>query len=102
MVTTVVLINAERGKVNDVAQALVDIPGVTEVFSVAGRWDLVAILRVSDNEAMADLVTQGVHTTPGIVHTETMLAFKAYSRHDLARLFSIGMEEDSVPSGEPS
>ncbi len=93
MVTAVVLINVERARVNDVAQALVEFQGVTEVFSVAGRWDLVAILRTRSNEEMADLVTSSIQAVPGILRTETLLAFKVFSRHDLERLFSIGFEE---------
>ncbi|MDQ7030772.1 MAG: Lrp/AsnC ligand binding domain-containing protein [Ardenticatenia bacterium] len=93
MVTAVVLINVERARVNDVAQVLVDLDGVTEVFSVAGRWDLVAILRVPSNEAMADLVTGAIQAVPGITTTETLLAFKTFSHHDLERLFSIGFDE---------
>ncbi len=93
MVTAVVLINVERARVNDVAQALVEFQGVTEVFSVAGRWDLVAILRTRSNEEMADLVTSSIQAVPGILRTETLLAFKVFSRHDLERLFSIGFDE---------
>ncbi len=93
MVTAVVLINVERARVNDVAQVLVELDGVTEVFSVAGRWDLVAILRVRSNEEMADLVTGAIQAVSGITKTETLLAFKTFSRHDLERLFAIGFEE---------
>lgn len=93
MVTAVVLINVERARVNEVAQALVELKGVTEVYSVAGRWDLVAILRVRTNEEMADLVTSAIQAVPGILRTETLLAFKTFSRHDLERLFAIGFEE---------
>lgn len=96
MVTAVVLINVERAQVDPVAQALVEEEGVTEVFSVAGRWDLVAILRVPSNEAMADLVTSHIQAVSGITNTETLLAFKTYSRHDLERLFSIGFEEEQL------
>lgn len=93
MVTAIVLINTERAQVNETAQALIEFDGITEVFSVAGRWDLVAILRVPSNEAMADLVTTSIQAVPGILKTETLLAFKTYSQHDLEHLFSIGFEE---------
>lgn len=92
MVNAIVLINVERAKVNDVAQALLELKGVTEVFSVAGQYDLVAILRTSTNEAIADLVTGQIQDVRGITRTETLMAFKVYSNYDLERLFSIGAE----------
>lgn len=93
MTTAIVLLNIERGQVNAVAQKLADIPGITEVFSVAGRWDLVAMIRVRQNDDLADLVTSRMLQVPGIVGTETLIAFQAYSRHDLEAAFSLGMEK---------
>ena len=90
MVTAVILINTARKRVNEVAEALAGVKGISEVYSVAGRYDLIAILRVKTNEDMADLVTREIVAIEGIEHTETILAFKAYSRHDLAAMFSIG------------
>jgi DNA-binding Lrp family transcriptional regulator len=90
MVTAVILINTERQRVNEVAEALAGVKGVSEVYSVAGRYDLIAILRVKTNEDMANLVTREIVGIGGIERTETILAFKAYSRHDLAAMFSIG------------
>jgi DNA-binding Lrp family transcriptional regulator len=87
-----VLINVERAKVTQVAQALVGLKGVTEVFSVAGQYDLVAILRTSTNEGIANLVTQQIRDIQGITRTETLMAFKVYSNYDLERLFAIGTE----------
>ena len=95
MVSAVVLMNIERGAINAVAQRLVELEGVEEVFSVAGRYDLVALLRVPDNEAMADLVTSKILNIPNIESTETLLAFKAYSRRDLEAMFSVGFETDT-------
>jgi len=92
MVNAVVLINVERGRVNDVAQRLVALKGVTEVFSVAGRYDLVAILRTAANEQIADLVTRSIMEIDGITNTETLLAFRAFSEFDLAAMFSIGLD----------
>lgn len=89
MVTAFVLIDVERGRVGDVAEALAAIDGVAEVHSVAGRHDLVAIVRVPTNEAMAELITSGVLSIDGIAGTETLPAFRAYSRHDLAQLFDL-------------
>lgn len=92
MVTSIVLINAEHGKINDVAQALSAMPQFSEVYSVGGSYDLVAIMRVASNEDIADLVTEQMNTVSGIKNTETMIAFKTYSEHDLEGLFSIGMD----------
>jgi DNA-binding Lrp family transcriptional regulator len=92
MVTAIVLINTERGKVNDVAERLVDMDGVSEVHSVAGRFDLVAVLRVRDNDALAALVTEHVRQVEGIRRSETLIGFRVYSRHDLEHLFSVGLE----------
>jgi DNA-binding Lrp family transcriptional regulator len=93
MVTTLVLINVAHGKINEVAETLAGMPGISEVYSVAGRYDLVVLIRVKSNEQMADLVTNQLLKVPGIEKTETLIAFRAYSRHDLEAMFSIGMEE---------
>lgn len=93
MVSAIVLLNTERDQVRRVAEQLTEINGVSEVFSVAGRYDLVAILRVANSEAMAKLVTEEMLMVNGITDSETMVAFKVYSRHDLEAMFSIGFEE---------
>ena len=92
MVTAVTLLNVERDKINRVAEQLVEIQGISEVYSVGGRFDLVAIIRVKHNEDLADVVTEHIRRIEGIIKTETLLAFRAYSRHDLDSMFSIGME----------
>ncbi len=93
MVTAIVLIDVERGKVNSVAESLVDLPGVAEVYSVSGRYDLVAIIRVKTNEEMANLITARMQAQESITNTETMLAFRTYSQHDLEVMFSLGTED---------
>lgn len=90
MISAIVLIQTERSKVNEVASSLLDIPGITEVYSVAGVHDLVAIVRVADSEALAGVVTERMLKLDGLRKTETLIAFKAYSKHDLERMFSIG------------
>lgn len=90
MVTAIVLMNVERGRINAVAEDLAGRTGVSEVYSVSGNYDLVAMLRVPDNETMARLVTEELAAVEGIEHTETMLAFRAHSRHDLEAMFSVG------------
>ena len=90
MVTSIILMNVERALVNDVAERIADRPEISEVYSVSGTYDLVAIVRVSRNDDLAKLVTEHLTRIDGIIHTETMLAFRAYSRHDLEEMFAIG------------
>ena len=92
-INAIVLINVERAKVDEVAQHLLTLDGVSEVFSVAGRYDLVALLRAKTNEQIADLVTSRILDIPHITRTETLMAFKAFSRDDLGAMFAIGNEE---------
>jgi DNA-binding Lrp family transcriptional regulator len=91
MVTSIILMSVERAHINAVAEQLQAIPGISEVYSVSGNYDLVAIVRVPTNEELASLVTQKMHTIKEILKTETMLAFKAYSRHDLEAMFTVGL-----------
>ncbi len=91
MMTAFIFVEAERGQVTGLAQALADLPGISEVYSVSGRLDLVAIARVVEADDLAHLVTEKLALLPGIVRTETLLAFRAYSRHDLDSLFEVGL-----------
>lgn len=91
MVTSIILMNVERLKIPEVAEKLKEIDGISEVYSVSGNYDLVAIVRVKSNDDLANLVTSRMHAIGAILKTETMLAFKAYSRHDLEAMFSVGM-----------
>lgn len=90
MVSAIVLLKTERTKINGIAEQLADIKGISEVFSVAGGYDLVAILRVATNDALAELVTNSMLAVDGILDSETLIAFRAYSKHDLEGMFSIG------------
>jgi DNA-binding Lrp family transcriptional regulator len=92
MVTAIVLLHTEPGTVTDTAEGLARLDGVAEVYSVAGEWDLVVIVRVKRNEDLADLITSSISKVPGVMSTETLIAFRAYSRYDLERMFSIGMD----------
>ena len=92
MVTAIVLINVERGQVNSVAKELADIEGVGEVHSVAGRYDLVAIIRVPTADEMAGVVTNRMLQVQGITDSETLIAFQVFSNHDLSTMFDIGFE----------
>ncbi len=98
MVHAIVLVQCEIDEIPEAAQAIADIPGVSEVYSVAGEVDLVAVIRVKDHDELARVIPQGVSKVQGVVRTETLIAFQVYSRHDLDRLFSIGFE-DSEEAG---
>ncbi len=93
IVVAIVLMNIERAKIEEVAQQLIALEGVAEVYSVAGQYDLVVILRTQTNEQIANLMTNRIRNIPNITRTETLIAFKAYSRDDLGAMFSIGNEE---------
>ena len=93
MITAIVLIQAQQGRVPELAQALLDIREVAEVYSVAGDYDLVAIIRVRRHEELAEVVTTKLAPITTITRTNTLIAFRAFSNHDLERLFSIGSEE---------
>lgn len=92
MVTAFILIQCQRDRIAETAQSLVDVAGIAEVYSVAGQWDLVAVARVKENDALARLVTEDLVARDGIVETQTLIAFRQYSRHDLETMFQIGME----------
>jgi DNA-binding Lrp family transcriptional regulator len=95
MVTAIVLVNCKRSAINAVAEALAELPAVSEVYSVGGRFDLVAMVRVRENDDLAALVTEQLAAVEGIERTETLIAFRAVSRHDLEGMFTIGFERAS-------
>ena len=92
MVSAVVLINVQRGQVNDTAQSLLEIEGVSEVYSVTGEYDLVALLRLHRYEDLAEVVTTHMVQLPAITRTNTLMAFQCYSRADLQQAWDIGVE----------
>ena len=92
-VHAVVLIQCEVDEISEAAQAIADINGVSEVYSVAGEFDLVAIVRVATHDELASVIPGGIAKVEGIARTETLIAFQVHSKHDLERLFSIGFEE---------
>lgn len=89
MVTFIILINVEKNRITAVAEELADMPEITEVYSVTGIYDLVAIVRTRTNDDVAELVTSKLGAVEGIADTDTMLAFKTFSKHDLESMFSI-------------
>jgi DNA-binding Lrp family transcriptional regulator len=90
MTHAVVLIRSEREALPDLGGRLADIDGVAEAYSVTGDWDFVAILRVRSPDDLARVVTERLARVSGIARTYTMVAFEAYSRHDLEAMFSVG------------
>ena len=93
MVTSIMLINVERTSINEVAAKLVEFEEISEVYSVSGKYDLIAIIRVKTNDDLSSLVTEKLRYISEISATETMLAFQAYSKHDLESMFSLGLDE---------
>jgi DNA-binding Lrp family transcriptional regulator len=92
MITAFVMLDVEPGRVKPVAEQLLTIKGVTEVYSVAGPFDLIAVVRVREHEQLSDLVTGAVASCPGIVSTETMVAFRAFAKRDLDTVWDIGVD----------
>ena len=90
MVTAIVLLKVQRQKIQETAAQLAGIKGFTEVFSVSGNYDLVALARVATNDQLSELITHELANFDAIEATETMLAFKAYSSHDLEAMFGVG------------
>ena len=94
MVTAIVLVRAEIQRIPEVAEIIAQIPEVSEVYSVTGEFDLVAMVRVRSHEELADVIPGGLNKTPGVTHTETHIAFRTYSRHDLEAAFSLGLDAE--------
>jgi DNA-binding Lrp family transcriptional regulator len=87
-----VLVHARPDRVAGLAEELAELDGVAEVYSVTGPADLVAVIRVQEQEQLADVVTRHIACLEGITATETMVAFQAFSRHDLDAMWSVGLE----------
>jgi DNA-binding Lrp family transcriptional regulator len=93
VITAIVMVSVEADKIPEVAQAIADVDGVSEVYSVAGDVDLVAIVRVREFDQIAEVIAGGISKTPGVLNTDTHIAFRAYSQHDLEEAFSIGFAD---------
>jgi DNA-binding Lrp family transcriptional regulator len=92
VITAIVMIDAATDSIVEVAQAVADLDGVSEVYSVAGDTDLIAVVRVREFEQVAEVIAGRINKVPGVIDTDTHIAFRAYSRHDLEAAFSIGFE----------
>ena len=93
MITAIVLISVDADRIPEIAEQLAEVEGVSEVYSVAGDVDLIAIVRVREFEQIAEVIAGRLSKVPGVLHTDTHIAFRAYSRHDLESTFSIGTEQ---------
>ena len=92
MITAFVMFTIQPGAVKGIAERLLEVPGITEVYSVAGPFDLVAIARVKRHDDLADLVTEHIAHLPGVQRTETLTAFRAFSKRDLGLMWDVGAE----------
>lgn len=93
MITAIVLITADVDRIPEVAQEIADLDGVTEVYSVAGDADLIAMVRVRQHEDLADVIADRLNKVDGVTGTSTHIAFRTYSRHDLEAAFSLGLDD---------
>ena len=92
MITAIVLIQTVADRLTEVAQEIADIGGVAAVYSCAGDVDLIAIVRVSDHEQIADIVPGRINKVEGVLDTDTHIAFRSYSKQDTEATFSLGLE----------
>jgi DNA-binding Lrp family transcriptional regulator len=92
VITAIVMIDCATDSIPEVAQKLADLNGVSEVYSVAGNVDLIAIVRVREFEQIEEVIAGHISKVPGVINTESHLAFRAYSRHDLEEAFAIGFD----------
>jgi DNA-binding Lrp family transcriptional regulator len=93
VITAIVLIDCATDSIPEVAEALADLPGVSEVYYVAGGVDLIAMVRVREFDQIAEVIAGHISKVPGVINTDTHIAFRAYSRHDLEEAFAIGLED---------
>ena len=93
MITAIVFVKADVASIPQVAEAIAAIGGVSEVYSVTGQIDLIALVRVREFDDVADVIAGRINKVPGVLDTRTHIAFRAYSQHDLESAFSIGLEE---------
>ena len=94
MITAIVLIDCANDAIPELGETLAGLPGVSEVYSVAGGVDLIAIVRVREFDEIAEVIANGISKVPGVLNTDTHIAFRAYSQHDLEQAFAIGFEEE--------
>jgi DNA-binding Lrp family transcriptional regulator len=92
MITAIVFVKADVARIPEVAEAIAALQGVSEVYSVTGQIDLISLVRVTDHEDVARVVADSINKVPGVMETETHIAFRTYSKHDLESAFSLGLD----------
>ncbi|HEV2633937.1 MAG TPA: Lrp/AsnC ligand binding domain-containing protein [Actinocrinis sp.] len=92
MITAIVMIKAEVDRIPEAGEAIAALDGVVEVFSVTGEWDLIAIVKVPEHEELAELIPGRLNKVSGVLHSETHIAFRAYSSSDLDAAFALGLD----------
>lgn len=92
MITAIVFVKADVARIPEVAEAIASIDGVSEVYSVTGQIDLIAMVRVRSHDDVATVVADQLNKVTGVLSTETHIAFRAYSQHDLESAFSLGLD----------
>lgn len=93
MITAIVLIKTDVDRIPEIAETIAALEGISEVYSVSGTFDLVALVRVRHHEELAEVIPGRLNKIKGVAHTETHIAFRTYSRHDLEAAFSLGLDE---------
>jgi DNA-binding Lrp family transcriptional regulator len=93
VITAIVHVKAAVDRIPEIAQAITAIDAVSEVYSVTGEFDLVAMVRVREHDELAEVIPGRLNKVPGVIHTETHIAFRTYSRHDLEAAFAIGLDD---------
>jgi DNA-binding Lrp family transcriptional regulator len=92
VITAIVLVQAEVDRIPEVAAAIADLEGVSEVYSVTGDVDLIVMVRVREHDRLADVIADQLNKVDGVLGTQTHISFRAYSRHDLESAFSLGLD----------
>lgn len=92
MLTAIVLVKTSADRIPEVAGQISEIPGISEVYSVTGDWDLIAMVRVHRHEDLADVIADRLSKVDGVVGTNTNIAFRTYSKHDIEAAFSLGID----------
>ena len=92
MITAIVFVKADVARIPEVAEEIAALEGVSEVYSVTGQIDLIALVRVRAHDDVARVIADQLNKVPGVTETETHIAFRSYSRHDLESAFSLGLD----------
>lgn len=92
MITAIVLIDTEPARIPEICAEVAEVPGVTEVYSVTGEVDIIAMVRVREHERLADVIADRISKVDGVLRTQTYTAFRAYSSQDLEQAFDLGLE----------